>query len=228
MRVELISYTVPTPKLMEKGIKTAEDLIVFIARVSAPTNQLKTETGPRLIRYCMKQGHWSIFQQVDFTVKVDTSRAIAAQILRHDFDVQEFSQRYSDPAALANSDGSMFEIYGARGQDSKDRQNSLDDLSRDDKEWFLKAQEKNNGEAQELYEEALRRGIAKECARFLLPLSVRTRMYLKYNVRGWVHYLQARTHTSTQKEHRDIALAIREDVFKPLFPVVYEAIWGDQ
>jgi thymidylate synthase (FAD) len=228
MRVELISHTVPTQNLIERGIKTAEDLIVYAARVSAPTNQLKTETGPRLIRYCMKQGHWSILQQADFAVEVETSRAIAAQILRHDFDVQEFSQRYADPAALVNADGSMFEVYEARRQDSKDRQNSLDDLSEADKEWFLGAQEINNMGSQALYEESLRRGIAKECARFLLPLSVRTRMYLKYNVRGWVHYLQARTHSSAQKEHRDIAVPIRDDIFRPLFPVVYEAVWGEQ
>lgn len=228
MNIELVSYTTPALRLQEKGIKTGEDLIVYTARVSAPTNQLKTETGPKLIRYCMKQGHWSILQQADFAVEVETSRAIAAQILRHDFDVQEFSQRYADPHALAYGDGSMFELYEARRQDVKDRQNSLDDLSEDTKQWFTQAQQIINGQAEALYHEAIEKGIAKECARFVLPLSVRTRMYLKYNVRGWVHYLQARTHPSAQKEHRDIAMAVRENVFKTLYPVVYEAVWGEE
>jgi thymidylate synthase (FAD) len=227
VKVELVSSTVPVPRLQEKGIKTGEDIIVYSARVSAPTNQLKMETGPRLIRYCMKKGHWSVLQQADFAVELETSRAIAAQILRHDFDVQEFSQRYADPEALANSDGSMFEIYEARRQDEKDRQNSLDDLPTNTKEWFVWAQQYMGDMAQLLYSQAIDRGIAKECARFLLPMNVRTRMYLKYNVRGWVHYLQARTHASAQKEHQDIAMAIREDIFKPLYPVVYEAVWGE-
>ena len=225
MNVELVSYTTPAPRLQAEGIVTGEDLIVYTARVSAPTNQLKMETGPKLIRYCMREGHWSILQQADMAVEVVTSRAIAAQILRHDFDVQEFSQRYADPHALQFGDGSMFEVYEARRQDEKDRQNSINDMSLEDRSWFVQAQDTNNANAQALYEEALSRGIAKECARFLLPLSVRTRMYLKYNVRGWVHYLQTRTHKSAQKEHRDVAEAI-QPIFRAVYPTVYEAVWG--
>lgn len=225
MNVEIVSYTTPAPRLQAQGIVTGEDLIVYTARVSAPNNQLRMETGPKLIRYCMREGHWSILQQADLAVEVITSRAIAAQILRHDFDVQEFSQRYADPHALQFGDGSMFEIYEARRQDEKDRQNSLDDMAQHDKDWFQWAQAHNNNRSQELYEEAIKRGIAKECARFLLPLSVRTRMYLKYNVRGWVHYLQSRTHKSAQKEHRDVANTILP-IFETIYPTVYEAVWG--
>lgn len=221
MNVDLVSYTTPALRLQDQGIKTGEDLIVYCARVSAPDNQLKTETGPRLLRYCIRKGHWSVFQQADMGIELETSRAIAAQILRHKFDVQEFSQRYAK-ATLG------FEYYTARRQDEKDRQNSVDDMSESDKAWFLRAQEENNSGAWSFYEEALRRGIAKEQARFLLPLSTTTRMYLKYNVRGWIHYLQSRCAPETQKEHREPALIIRETMFKPLFPQVYQAVWGEQ
>ena len=145
-------------------------------------------------------------------VEVTTSRAIAQQILRHrSFNFQEFSQRYA--AATA------FETYDARRQDLKNRQNSIDDLSKSDKEWFKSLQEDLHDMCMGWYDEALERGIAKEQARFLLPLSTQTKMYMKGNVRSWLTYFMVRCHESTQKEHRDIANAIKE-IFCEQFPVI--------
>lgn len=220
MNVELVSTTQPAPRLYEKGIQTAEDLMVYVARVSAPTNQLKTETGPRLLRYCLREGHWSVFQQADMCLEVETSRGIAAQILRHQFHVQEFSQRYAK-ADLG------YEIYEARRQDQKNRQNSIADMSEEDQDWFRQAQMNVQVYSDGLYEEALERGIAKEQARFLLPLGVKTRMYLKNTVRGWIHYIEARDKKKgTQQEHADIAGACK-DLFGQVFPITYEAVWGN-
>lgn len=212
MKVRLIAVT--------KGVaeaESAQDLISYVARVSSPNNQTNFETAPKLIRYLINNQHWSPFEAVYMTVEIETSRAIAAQILRHrSFCFQELSQRYS--AVFEKED------YEARRQDIKNRQNSVDDMSVSTKDWFKSAQEQIWNASQKLYEEALGHGIAKEQARFLLPLSTRTMMYMTGSVRSWLHYIDLRSGNGTQKEHKDIALAIKS-VFSKEFPDVAEAMW---
>ena len=192
----------------------AEKLIAYCARVSSPKqDNPKIE---KLLEYCIDHGHWSIFETPYITVEINTSRAISAQILRHrSFTFQEFSQRY---AAVAD-----FETYPARRQDSKNRQNSIDDMKLEDKHWFNIAQDRVQTLSSFLYYEALDKGIAKEQARFLLPMSSKTKLYMTGNVRSWIHYLNLRCHIDTQKEHRDIALAIRE-ILKKELPIISKAV----
>jgi len=192
----------------------AEKLIAYCARVSSNNqDNLKIE---KLLEYCIDHGHWSIFETPYITVEINTSRAISAQILRHrSFTFQEFSQRY---AAVAD-----FETYPARRQDSKNRQNSIDDMKLEDKHWFNIAQDRVQTLSSFLYYEALDKGIAKEQARFLLPMSSKTKLYMTGNVRSWIHYLNLRCHVDTQKEHRDIALAIRE-ILKKKLPIISKAV----
>ena len=169
-----------------------------------------------MLEYCIDHGHWSVFETPSITIEINTSRAISAQILRHrSFTFQEFSQRY---AAVAD-----FETYEARRQDSKNRQNSIDDMSPCDKRWFTIAQERVQLLGASLYHDALDRGIAKEQARFLLPLSSKTKLYMTGNIRSWIHYCDLRCRIDTQKEHRDIALAIRE-ILKKELPVISKAV----
>lgn len=213
MRVKLISITRP----VADDIKdlTPEELMGYVARVSNPSNQMNSETAPKLLGYCIRNAHWSVFEHVNFTVEIKTSRAIAAQILRHRSAVfQEFSQRYAE--AMDN------EFYPARRQDAKNRQNSLDDMSDEDKMWFKLQQENNWIVCMDAYKEALRRGIAKEQARFLLPLSTQTTLYMTNNVRNWIHYIDLRTTQGTQLEHREIAEEIKE-IFKKELPAIAEA-----
>ena len=213
MKVKLIAITKP----VSEDIKdmSAEELTAYVARVSNPSNQLNTETAPRLLKYCIKNAHWSVFEHVNMTVEITTSRAIAAQILRHrSFVFQEFSQRYAE--------ATNFETYPARRQDNKNRQNSVDDMDSDDKQFFINAQNYIQAEAQGLYNEALARGIAKEQARFLLPLSTQTTLYMTGNVRNWMHYIDLRTENGTQKEHKDIAEEIKK-IFIEQLPTIAEA-----
>lgn len=215
MKVSLVSLT--SPCVGASGTSTPEGLIVYTARVSNPSSQEAGENNEKLIQYLIRNKHWSPFEMVDMTVEIETSRAIAAQILRHrSFSFQEFSQRY----ATANLG---FETYTARRQDVKNRQNSIDDLPEETKDWFVKAQRNNEMESQALYLDALNRGIAKEQARMLLPMSTRTRLYMKGGIRSWIHYLEARLHPSTQKEHRDVALSIAR-IFTDAFPIIAAAI----
>jgi thymidylate synthase (FAD) len=216
MNVKIISVTKPlAPELAHFS---AEDLIAHAARVSNPSNQMSTETAPRLLKYCIKHSHWSVFETVSATFEIVTSRAIAAQILRHrSFTFQEFSQRYSQ--------SSQVEMYSARRQDAKNKQNSIDDMSEEDKTWFELAQNTVWNTSQSLYEAALIKGIAKEQARFLLPLSTQTTLYMTGNLRNWLHYIDIRADEATQLEHREIALAIKEEL-KKQFPSVCEAMWG--
>lgn len=180
--------------------KSAEDLIVYIARVSNPSNQTNWETAGNLIRYLIRKSHWSPFEHAFFTVEITTTRAIAAQILRHrSFTFQEFSQRYSEALDM--------QVVGARGQDLKNKQNSTDDLPEETKSWFEWAQGVIWAVSFGLYEQALKRGIAKECARFLLPLNTETTIYMTGSVRSWLHYIFIRAHKDTQLEHRFIAEA---------------------
>lgn len=198
-KVKLISQTAGVGELDGKG---PQEIIAYAARVSNPGNQLNFSTASRLLAYCIKHGHWSVFETASFTVEITTTRAIAAQILRHrSFCFQEFSQRY----AVSDS----FIPGEARRQDAKNRQNSVDDLSQQDKEWFNSAQQDVWNISQGLYQEALKKGIAKECARSLLPLSTETTLYMTGNVRSFIHYVQLRSSDGTQLEHREIALGVK-------------------
>lgn len=209
MNVSLVSVTTP----VVPGINTAEEGIVYCARVSNPSNQLNTETGSKLLKYCLDHGHYSVFEMANFCVEVETSRAIAAQILRHwSLSVQEFSQRYST-ADLG------FEPLEPRRQGVTNRQSSTDDLDPELVIWFKTEAEILQQRAKWLYETAISKGIAKESARFVLPLNTTTRMYLNGSVRDWIFYLRARTDLTAQREHRDVAEAIRA-VFSEQFPTI--------
>jgi thymidylate synthase (FAD) len=193
----------------------AENIMAYCARVSNPANQENPEIS-KLLAFCIKHGHWSVFEQANLILEITTSRAIAPQILRHrSFSFQEFSQRY----ASANSKI----VYEARRQDNKNRQNSIDDLSHEEQIWFMHAQEEVWNLAYAKYEESLAKGIAKECARMLLPLNTETRLYMNGTVRSWIHYIQLRSGQGTQKEHMDIALKCKEIFIKQL-PVISAAL----
>jgi thymidylate synthase (FAD) len=211
--VKLIAISKPVGELSNL---TADELCSYVARVSNPSNQMNTETAPKLLKYCAEHGHFSVFEHVSITMEIKTSRAIAAQILRHrSFTFQEFSQRYAK--------ATNFVEYPARRQDLKNRQNSIDDLSEKDQAWFSWAQQQVNSIAKTLYDEALASGIAKECARFLLPLSTETTLYMTGSLRSWLHYVKLRADASTQLEHREIAEACKA-VLKEHCPSVSEAM----
>lgn len=213
MSAKVVAVTAPRVE----GVRTADELIAYVARVSNPVNQLNSATADRLIGYCYEHGHLSIFETATMTVEIETSRAIAAQILRHrSFTFQEFSQRYS----VVETDP---EIQDARSPDPKNRQASHDTLSEATKAWWADEQRKLYDASTELYLKALEHGIAKECARFVLPLATPTRLYVTGNVRSWIHYIDARTTPATQKEHRDVALAVK-NVFVREFPMVSKAM----
>jgi len=197
------------------GTPNAEEMIGYCARVSNPSNQSNPNIA-KLLAYCIKHGHWSVFETASMTLEIETSRAISAQILRHrSFCFQEFSQRYAAVSQYIQSE--------ARAQDEKNRQNSTDTLSDEDKEWFSSIQALLWDECFKAYEEALSRGIAKECARALLPLSTKTRLYMTGNIRSWIHYIQLRSANGTQKEHQDIAIQAKE-IFKQQYPIISEAL----
>ncbi len=187
----------------------AEKVISYCARVSNPSNQENYDTATRLLKYCAKNKHWSVFEQASMCVEIETSRAISAQILRHRLQAQEFSQRY------ASVDDTSIEIPHLRRQDHKNRQNSIDDIP-DINEAFRERIEKHFAESYQLYCDLLDQGVAKECARFVLPLSTKTRLYLSGNIRNWIHYCQVRCDPATQKEHRDIALQVRNILLEQL------------
>tara|TARA_S200000501_G_scaffold339069_1_gene346374 strand:- start:571 stop:1203 length:633 start_codon:yes stop_codon:yes gene_type:complete len=197
----------------------AEKLIGYIARVSNPNNQDNPQVAG-LLKYCIKHGHWSIFEQASMTVEIETTRGIAAQILRHrSFTFQEFSQRYADTNLLAEE----IPMFDLRHQDTKNRQNSTDDVPYNKKKDLEYKIAEHFVEAMDLYNELLASGIAKECARFILPLATPTRLYMTGTVRSWIHYIQLRGGHGTQKEHMDIAHAI-EDLFIKEFPITSEAL----
>ena len=213
MNVRLIAVTNPLFEIQNEKLDP-EGLIAYCARVSSPHQEnLDYE---KLLAYCIKHRHWSIFEMVDMTVEIITSRAISPQILRHrSFVFQEFSQRYAKVQ--------RFETYTPRRQDDKNRQHSLDDLDESDKAWFGEAQDEIRTLSEQKYNEALEKGIAKECARMLLPLNTQTKLYMKGSVRSWIHYIEVRTDMSTQKEHRDIAEDVKK-IFISLFPVTSSAL----
>ncbi len=213
MQVRLISVTTPLIQIENQPL-SPEGLIAYCARVSSPHQE--TPDYEKLLAYCITHKHWSVFEMVDMTVEIVTSRAISPQILRHkSFQFQEFSQRYAKAQEI--------ERYQPRRQDSKNRQNSLDDLDETTIQWFDEAQDRIARMALEEYNLALEKGIAKECARVLLPLGTQTKLYMKGSVRSWIHYLEVRTDKSTQQEHREIASEIK-NIFKAQFPVTAAAL----
>ena len=196
----------------------AEKTMAYIARVSNPSNQ-DNEKYAGLLKYCINHNHWSVFEQSSMSLEIETTRAIAAQILRHrSFTFQEFSQRYAASTALGNID-----LPELRRQDDKNRQNSTDDLDPEMVEKFNKQMITLFSSAKSLYEQMLSQGVAKECARMVLPLCTPTRIYMTGSCRSWIHYINLRSAHGTQKEHMVIAEACRE-VFIEQFPSVSEAL----
>ena len=200
----------------------AEKSMAYIARVSNPKNQANDDFT-KLIGYCIKNEHWSVFEQAYMTLQIETTRGIAAQILRHrSFTFQEFSQRYADSRQLGD-----IPIPELRRQDIKDRQNSISDLSEELINQFNKKIKHQFNLNKKLYEEMLEAGIAKECARFVLPLATPTRIYMTGSCRSWIHYINLRTGHGTQKEHMDIAKECKK-IFAQEYPVVSSALnWTD-
>ena len=196
----------------------AEQHIAYCARVSNPNNQ-DNEKFAGLLKYCIKHQHWSIFEQAFMTLEIETTRGIAAQVLRHrSFTFQEFSQRYASTELLTN-----IELPELRRQDDKNRQNSIDDLDPEVVDKLNRQMVTLFSSANSLYKQMLELGVAKECARFVLPLATPTRMYMTGSLRSWIHYIELRGANGTQKEHMDIALSCKE-VFKEQFPVISEAL----
>ena len=206
-KVELISLT-----------PNAEKTMAYIARVSNPKNQ-KNEDYSKLLSYCIKHEHWSVFEQSFMTLQIETNRGIAAQILRHrSFTFQEFSQRYADSTQLGN-----IPLPELRRQDVKNRQNSISDLPTELKEQYNQKISEHFRNAFNLYEELLAKGIAKECARFVLPLATPTRIYMSGSCRSWIHYINLRSAHGTQEEHKIIALNCKS-IFKQSFPTVSKSL----
>ena len=196
----------------------AEKHIAYVARVSNPKNQ-NNENFAGLLKYCIKHGHWSIFEQSFMTLEIETTRGIAAQILRHrSFTYQEFSQRYADSNLLGE-----IELPELRRQDTKNRQNSIDDLDPEVVEKLNKQMNTLFSSAFSLYNQMLEKGVAKECARFVLPLATPTRIYMTGSARSWIHYINLRSGHGTQKEHMDIANECKS-IFVEQFPSVAEAM----
>lgn len=196
----------------------AEALMAYIARVSSPHQE--NPEYEKLLKYCIDHQHWSVFEQAHMTVEIETSRMVSAQILRHrSFTFQEFSQRYSEAFD--------YEPCDARRQDTKNRQNSIDDLSDEVKEQWRTVQRELFTKALDAYHSALDMGIAKECARAVLPMSTKTKLYMTGNIRNWIHYIQLRTGPDTQLEHRQLAQVIRSIFIREL-PTVSKALgWED-
>ena len=207
MTVKLVSVT-----------PDAEQLMAYIARVSNPSNQ-DNEKYSGLLKYCIKHNHWSVFEQSTMTLEIETTRAIAAQILRHrSYTFQEFSQRYAQTTSLGD-----IELPELRRQDAKNHQNSTDDLDPEIADKFERQMITLFSSAKSLYEQMLSQGVAKECARMVLPLCTPTRIYMPASCRSWIHYINLRSAHGTQKEHMVIAEACRK-VFTEQFPAVSEAL----
>ena len=197
----------------------AEKTMAYIARVSNPKNQ-DNEKFAGLLSYCIKHGHWSVFEQAHMTLEIETTRGLAAQILRHrSFTYQEFSQRYADSSLLSDT----IPIPELRRQDTKNRQNSIDDLDPKERQHYEIEMQRHFDAGMKLYKKMLDAGIAKECARFVLPLATPTRLYMTGSCRSWVHYINLRSAHGTQKEHIDLVSEVRS-IFVKQFPSVSEAL----
>ena len=197
----------------------AEELISYMARVSNPSNQTNTKTSAKLIKYLIEHSHWSPFEMVNMCVSIETTRSIAAQILRHrSFSFQEFSQRYARVTELP-------QVPKLRRQDEKNRQNSIDDLDPVLVNTLQYDAVKHYADANRLYQRMLDCGVAKECAREVLPISTPTRMYMNGTIRSWLHYCDLRTANGTQREHAQIASQVQDLLYQHL-PNVCEAMWN--
>ena len=220
--VKLIAHTVGAGELMGK---LPQEVISYVARVSNPHNQESFHTAKGLLKYCIKHQHWSIFETAGMTLEINTNRGIAAQILRHrSFTFQEFSQRYADTKLLDPS----IPVPQLRKQDQKNRQNSTDDLPPGIISQYSEQIDKYFADGMHLYNNLLDSGVAKECARFVLPLAASTRIYMTGSCRSWIHYIDLRSANGTQKEHQDIALQCKA-IFGKVFPDVAAALeWDDK
>ena len=208
MQVKLVSVT-----------PDAEKHMGYVARVSNPSNQDNPKVAG-LLSYCIKHQHWSVFEQAFMTLEIETTRGLAAQILRHrSFTFQEFSQRYADSSLL----GERIPMFDIRRQDTKNRQNSIDDIDPFERQHLQILIQKHFDEGMDLYREMLSRGVAKECARFVLPLATPTRLYMTGSIRSWIHYIELRSANGTQKEHMDIANECK-CLFAGQFPITAEAL----
>ena len=197
----------------------AEKMMAYIARVSNPSNQ-QNENYSGLLKYCIKHNHWSVFEQSSMTLEIETTRGLAAQILRHrSFTFQEFSQRYADTKLLDTE----IPVPDLRSQDLKNRQNSNDDIPQEKKEEYQALIARHFEDSMNLYNSLLSEGVAKECARFVLPLATPTRLYMTGSCRSWVHYITLRSAHGTQKEHMDVVEKARS-IFVEQFPSVSEAL----
>ena len=208
MSVKLVSVT-----------PDAEQTMAYVARVSNPNNQ-ENPNYAKLLGYCIKHNHWSVFEQAFMTLEIETTRGLAAQVLRHrSFTYQEFSQRYADSSLLSET----IPLPELRRQDTKNRQNSIDDIDPFVRQEFQIKMQKHFEEGMKLYKEMLDASIAKECARFVLPLATPTRMYMSGSVRSWIHYITLRSANGTQKEHMEIAEACKK-IFVEQFPTCAAAL----
>ena len=197
----------------------AEKMMAYIARVSNPSNQ-QNENYSGLLKYCIKHNHWSVFEQSSMTLEIETTRGLAAQILRHrSFTFQEFSQRYADTKLLDTE----IPVPDLRSQDIKNRQNSNDDIPQEKKEEYQALIARHFEDSMNLYNSLLSEGVAKECARFVLPLATPTRLYMTGSCRSWIHYINLRSAHGTQKEHMDVVEKARS-IFTEQFPSVSEAL----
>ncbi len=208
--MSLVEFITATPD--------AEKSMAYIARVSNPNNQ-DNEDFSKLLKYCIKHEHWSVFEQAYMTLQIETNRGIAAQILRHrSFTFQEFSQRYASSSQLGT-----IPTPELRRQDNKNRQNSIADISESLKNKFEVKISEHFHQSKQLYEEMLKEGIAKECARFVLPLATPTRIYMTGSCRSWIHYINLRSGHGTQKEHMEIAEGCKK-IFCQYFPIVSQSL----
>lgn len=221
--VKLIAVTKGSRELLDAlGLPeiTGQDLISYIARVSNPSNQKNFDTAAGLLKYCLNHGHVSIFEHAHLTMEINTTLDIATQILRHrSFTFQQFSQRYADINLIQTE----IPIPELRRQDTKNRQNSISDLSPELVKGFQVRISEHFSEAKRLYDDMIQAGVAKECARKVLPQNTSTRLYMTGNIRSWIFYINLRDGHGTQKEHMEIAKMCRE-VFNREFPSVAEAL----
>lgn len=225
MNVNSVNLITTTPINMHSieyihSTPDGDNLVAYMARVSNPKNQNNTSTAPKLIKYLINHKHWSPFEMVSMCIKINTTRSIASQILRHrSFSFQEFSQRYAQVIDTPS-------IPDLRSQDTSNRQNSIDDFDPIEKQHFQIQLQQHYDQAMHLYQQMLQAGVAKECAREVLPLSTPTTLYMHGNLRSWIHYIDLRISNGTQKEHMVIAQQCQQLV-KQYFPAVASAVWNN-
>jgi thymidylate synthase (FAD) len=220
MNVRMVSYSKPSEEMFEEGLVDVQELVAFCARVSNPSNQFNTETSEKLIKYLIKHQHWSPLEMVSACLEIETTRDIARQILRHrSFSFQEFSQRYADPTKDLS-----FVLREARLQDTKNRQNSVENTNLALATWWEERQKRVIREAEEAYAWAIDNGIAKEQARAVLPegLTV-SRLYMNGTIRSWIHFIELRSANGTQKEHQEVARQCAK-VIAEVFPLANELV----